>query len=592
MKGFLKYLIGTVVGCLVAILAGVLIASSILGGAVDGLTGSKKPTVVEPNTTLVISFDQPLADRETEPGLGSISPANFAGNGGKPMGLNLLLRNIAKAKADDNIRGILLRPDRYTGGAAFTEEIRAALADFRQSGKFVHSYADIYTHNSYYLATAGDKIYIAPEGVMQWSGLAGRSVFFRRTLQKLGVEPQVVRHGKFKSAVEPYLLDKMSPENREQTATYINGIWGNMVAAAAQARGIDAADLQRFADNLEVFLPQEAADRRMVDAVWYYDQVAAEIKTLTDTAAEGDFRAVDYASYQTVPDPADSELIVGQPKIAVVYASGEIGSGKGSATEIGVENVSKALAEARDDDEVKAIVLRVNSPGGSAITSELILREAKLAQAKKPLVVSMGEYAASGGYYISCAADTIVANPSTLTGSIGVFGLSYNIEKLLDKHLGVSVDVVGSAAHADVGTMARPMDDMERARMQRMVESVYGTFVGHVGQARGMAFDQVDAIGQGRVWSGLDAKRINLVDVHGGLTDAVRIAAQMAGADGYRVTELPKAKSTVEQVMEAFGMKAKARPDLGVLEPYAAHVERALRNTGVQARMEYDIMIE
>ncbi|HPW67238.1 MAG TPA: signal peptide peptidase SppA [Salinivirgaceae bacterium] len=592
MKSFFKYFFASLLAMVVALFLSIFI----FVGAIASFMTFDKPKVatVKPNSTIVFELNRTIVDRTSDNPFENLSFGGLSSlSDNSTVGLNKILENLKKAKDDENIKGILLRPDLLSSGMATAEEIRNALIEFKKSGKFLISYADIYTQKAYYLASVSDKIYLNPEGVLQFSGLTGNVMFYKRTLEKLGVEPQVIRHGRFKSAVEPFIQDKISPENRLQIETYLGSIWTHMLTGIGQVRSIEVSVLQDYANQFAIINPEDAVNNKMIDGVRYYDEVCDEIKTLTGTDSTGDFNSISLYKYTNAPGKKSDKLITDQSKIAVIYAQGEIGTDKGNNAEIGVENISNALAEARKDKSVKAVVLRINSPGGSALTSEIILREAKLTQKEKPLIVSMGNVAASGGYYIACAADTIVANPNTITGSIGVFGIMFNAEKLLNTKLGITVNTIKTAQYADMGSPMRKMTQAEEQIIRQQVVKIYKTFVGHVSEARKMSFDEVDKIGEGRVWTGIDAKNVGLVDVFGGLSDAVRIAAEKAQIEDYRVIELPKLKDPFKFLLEELETEAVTRisGDKIIAAKYLEHITSALKMNGIQARMEYDLDI-
>ncbi len=592
MKNFFKYFFASLIAMIVAFVIAIFI---LIGSIASLFTFDKQKTVVvKPNTTLVFELNRPIVDRASANPFENLSFEGISSlSDNSSVGLNKILENLKKAKSDENIKGILLRPDLLSTGVATIEEIRNGLIDFKESGKFIISYADYYSQSAYYLASVSDKIYVNPEGAIQFNGLTGTIMLYKHTLEKLGVEPQVIRHGRFKSAVEPYILDNISPENRLQIETYLNSIWNHILAGIGKARSIETTTLKQYADQMSIRNTKNAVDKKMIDGVRYYDEVCAEIKSLTDTTQTGDFNGINLYKYTNAPDKKSDKLITEQPKIAVIYAQGSIGTAKGNNNEIGVENISKAFIEARNDKNIKAVVLRINSPGGSALTSEIILREAKLTQKAKPLIVSMGNVAASGGYYIACAADTIVANPNTITGSIGVFGLMFNAQKLFNNKLGITLNTIKTAEYADIGSQFRKMTPAEEEIIRQQIVEVYKTFVGHVSEARNMSFDEVDKIGEGRVWTGIDAKEIGLVDVFGGLTEAIKIAAEKAHVDDYRIVELPKLKDTFTAIFEELENEVVARifSDKIMAVKYFEHITSALKVKGVQARMEYDLDI-
>lgn len=561
-------------------------------GIVGAIVSSadKKEVKIEPNSILYVDLKQEIVDRGSEDPFKGFDFASFQPN--SPIGLNQILKAIANAKEDSNIKGILLELDAVNAGAATTEEIRNALIDFKSSGKFIYAYSDTYSQKAYYLASVADSVFLNPEGMIEWLGLRSEIMFFKKTLEKLGVEPQILRHGKFKSAVEPFMLDKMSPENREQTLTYVSSIWNQWVKGISETRGISADKLNSLANNMEIFNAKKAMENKLVDGLIYKDELIATLKTKLGIEEKKDISSIELKKYFKAPEVAKRKF--SKDKIAVIYASGEIGMGEGGDDNIGSEGLSRTIRKARRDSSIKAIVFRINSPGGSALASEVIWREVDLAAKVKPVIVSMGDVAASGGYYIAAPATTIMANPTTITGSIGVFGLFFNLQKALDNKLGITVDVVKTNDHADFFSVFRPMTAEEKAVGQMFIEQTYQTFIGHVSAGRGIPVEQVDAIGQGRVWSGVNAKDIKLVDEFGGLTDAIKLAAEKAGLENYRLVELPKQKKLFEQLMEDMSAEAKAwmlKDELGLSFKAYNRIKSMLNNQGVQARMPYDIEV-
>ncbi|MDY0279861.1 MAG: signal peptide peptidase SppA [Salinivirgaceae bacterium] len=592
MKSFFKYFFASLLAMVLAFLVVILIISGAIAGI---MSGSDKTVTIKENSTLVMEMNRRIVDRASNNPFQNFDVASLTGmEGNSTMGLNTILTNLKKAKEDPNIKGIFIKPERLSAGWATIEEVRNALIDFKESGKFIISYANFYTQPAYYLASVADKIYLNPEGSYTLSGLSAQLMFFKNTLEKLGIEPQIIRHGRFKAAVEPFMLTEMSKENRLQTETYIGSIWNHMLAGISKERGIDVVTLQKYTDNLDIRQVSDAVKANLIDGAKYYDEVANELKMRTDSTSKEEFIAFNFNKYENTPKLKTDKLITDLSKIAVIYAQGEIGMEKGTNEKIGLENIAKALSEARKDEKIKAIVLRINSPGGSALTSEVILREAMLAHQEKPLIVSMGDVAASGGYYIACAADTIVASPNTITGSIGVFGLMFNAQKLMNNKLGITTSTVKTGKLADMGTQTRKLTPLEYDIIQQDVIRVYKTFVNHVSRARNMSFDEVDEIGEGRVWTGSDAKEIGLVDVWGGLNTAIAIAAEKANLDDYRIVELPKQKDPFAQLLASMeeGVYARIFDFNSEISRYSGHVFNALNMKGIQTRMEYDLDIK
>ncbi len=588
MKQFFKYVLATIVGVVISSIVGLLFFIGVIGAIVS--SSDNKEVKVDDNSILFIDLKQEIVDRASDNPFKGIDFATFQPN--SPIGLNQIIKALANAKEDPKIKGILLELDAVNAGAATAEEIRNALIDFKSSGKFIVSYSNSYSQKAYYLASIADSIFLNPEGMIEWLGLRSEIMFFKKALEKLGVEPQILRHGKFKSAVEPFMLDKMSPENREQTQTYLLSIWNHWVAGISNSRGIPVADLNRMANQLEAYNAQKANELGLIDSTIYKDELIAILKQKLNVPEKEDLKSIELKKYINAPEVAKRKF--SKDKIAVIYASGEIGMGEGGDDQIGSEGLSRTIRKARRDSTIKAIVFRINSPGGSALASEVIWREVDLATKVKPVIVSMGDVAASGGYYIAAPATTILANPTTITGSIGVFGLFFNVQNALDKKLGVNVEVVKTNDHADFFTPFRPMTNEEKAIGLRFIEDTYQTFIGHVSEGRGISVDQVDSIGQGRVWSGVNAKEIKLVDDFGGLTDAIKLAAEKAGLENYRLVEMPKQKKFFEELMQSMSSEAKAwilRDEFGTSFRYYNRLKNMINNQGIQARIPYDIEI-
>ncbi len=592
MKSFFKTLLACILGC---IIASFIIFFITLGGIGALVSSSDKPVEVKPHSVLYIDLSGRLADRSYE--RNPYASSNFSDLMDlnlKVLGLNDVLKAIEYAKTDANIDGIFIEQSGFGGGMATLEEVRNALIDFKQSGKFILSHSDMYTQKSYYMASVADRIYLTPEGGLMWSGLGGEIEFYAKAFEKFGINMQVIRHGKFKSAVEPFMLDKMSPENREQNLTYMNSMWSHMLQGISKERNISVEDLNKYADNMEFSLmgfggSQAIADKGMVDALIYRDQVLDTLKMLTQLEPKDDIKSVDIKKYIRAIKPDPSKLRE-KNKIAVVYATGQINTGDGSEESIGSDKLSRTIRQARRDSSIKAIVLRINSPGGSALASEVIWREVALAKEVKPVVVSMGNVAASGGYYIAAPASAIVANPTTITGSIGVFAAIPNVNKTYGK-LGITFDHVGTNKHStSPSVVGEPLTAEERAVIQNGVEQCYSTFISHVAEGRGITTEQVDEIGQGRVWSGVNAKEIKLVDRFGGLKDAIALAAELAELESYKITELPKAKSMMEQMMSTLG-QAKVSVELGEFSTIYNRIKSMVAEPGLQALLPYEIEI-
>jgi len=552
----------------------------------------EKPIKVKSNSVLHIKLTGEIIERSSN------NPfENLPFNGdfkNRPMGLNEILANIEKAKGDENITGIYLDIASIPAGIATLEEIRNALIDFKESKKFIISYSEEYGQGAYYLATVADKIYLNPEGMVDFKGLSRQIMFYKNLLEKLEVDVQIFRHGKFKSAIEPFDLEKMSPANREQTLTYLRSIWNHIVKGISAERNISADELNRYADEMLIQKADDAFKYKLVDQLVYKDELLEILKEKTGAEKTDKINYVELSKYSRAPE-INSEPQT-KNKIAVIYAVGDIVGGEGDENTIGSERISKAVRDARLDSNVKAIVLRVNSPGGSSLASDVIWREMVLAKKEKPVVVSMGDVAASGGYYISCAADAIVAHPNTITGSIGVFGVFPNMEKLFENKLGISVDTVNTNKHSDFGNTFRPVGKDESAVIQKWIEEVYQDFIRKVSDGRKMTKDEIDSIGQGRVWSGVDGKKIGLVDEFGGIKDAIALAAKKAEVKEYKILELPKQKNPFEEFVknltdEDAMIERKLKEEFGSAYLNIKNLKTLLKHQGIQARLPYDIVI-
>ena len=590
MKEFFKMMFASMLGFF---LACVLVSIIFIGIIASAVSFSKKQVVTVPEkTVLQLTLDQPVNDRASENPLAYMRFGN--GNFNKPMGLTEILETLKKASEDQKVSGILLDLGEIPAGIATVEEIRNSLLDFKKSGKFIVSYSEDYSQKAYYLASVSDKIYLNPAGSMQFKGLSGQVMFFKGLLEKLDVEPQVIRHGKFKSAVEPFILDKMSEPSKEQTLTFVSAIWNHLLEGISQARKISTADLTAIADRHLIQKPEDAVANKLVDQLVYKDQLLDELKTRLGVSSVKDISLMKLSKYMDAPKAEKHETLA-KDRIAVVYAQGNIISGDGDEESIGSERISKAIRKARTDDKVKAIVFRVNSPGGSALASDVIWREVSLAKQVKPVVVSMGDLAASGGYYVSCAATKIYASPNTLTGSIGVFGIVPNMQKFFSNNLGITFDEVKTNPYADYIPVMRPMTEAEKNFLTADIENIYSTFLNHVSEGRNMQVTAVDSIGQGRVWSGADAKRIGLIDEFGGLQAAIEEAAKLAKLEKYRIIRLPEQKDAITQIMEAINgdpSSSTLMKQLGSAYPYLRYLQKMSRIEGIQALMPFDITIQ
>lgn len=591
MKQFFGAFFGSILGLIMAAVITVLIIVGVVKSTISSTfkTDKEETSYVKAHSVIKLELDGAMYEREKQnpfEALGDIAP--FGKDEG--LGLNTLLKKIAYAKTDKNIDGIYLDFKNLNAGFASVEELRNALEDFKKSGKFIYSYSENYSQKEYYLASVSSKIFINPQGNIEWKGLGMTMLFFKNAFDKLDIQMQVFRHGKFKSAVEPFLLDKMSQANRLQSETFLNSIWNTMVAGISKDRKVSVEELNRLANTLAIRFPEDALGT-LVDANIYEDEAIAQVKNKIGLKATDKLKFVDLDEYDAKTATTTSKT----SKIAVIYANGSISSGEGSDDEIGSDRIAKAIKDARLDDKIKAIVLRVNSPGGSALASDVIWREVVLAKKAKPTIVSMGDLAASGGYYISCAADRIFAQPNTITGSIGVFGIIPNLQKTLENKLGITVDTVNTNKHSDIGSGLRAVSEVEYNYIQTGVEKVYDTFTKRVAEGRKMLQSDVDSIGQGRVWSGADAIKINLVDELGGLSDAIAYAAKKASLKEYKLVELPKQKNPLDAIMGNKESEMETRiikRNLGSTYLYFKQVQNLVNLKGVQARLPFEMTIE
>lgn len=548
---------------------------------------TSEQVTVKPNTILHVMLDQPVQERGGSD-LSNVDIFNLSIE--SSTGLNDLVKGIKKAAGDPNIKLVYMDLSHIAIGLAQLEELREALLLFKESEKPIIAYGDNYSQGAYYLATVADKIYLNPYGSLALQGLRVEVTFFKRLLEKLQIDAQIIRHGKFKSAVEPFMLDEMSKENETQLLSFSNSIWHHWLDKIATARRTDVKKLQQLVDDytFSMISPATGAlENGLVDGLMYKDELLDELVRLTGLSDEKDLVLLNITKYAKTVVPN----LTAKDRIAVVYADGEITAGKG---EDGITDwqFANLLRDLRRNDKVKAVVFRVNSPGGSAQASEIIARELTLLNEIKPVVVSMSNYAASGGYWISTPSRAIVANPTTLTGSIGVFGIVPNLEKGLRNHLGVTVGVAKTAKGADFPSATRPLTAQERDKFQGMVDGLYTQFVAKVAQDREITEKDVDEIGQGRVWTGLQALENGLVDYLGGLDHAIHIAAELAELADYRITELPAQKDPFTQLLEMF--KNTSINAKGTLSQTYKQLEKQveqLLQTKVQARMPFDVEI-
>ncbi|MBQ6799782.1 MAG: signal peptide peptidase SppA [Bacteroidaceae bacterium] len=548
MKDFLKFTLATITGLM--LVGAILTFFSIV--VLVGLIASSEPTVqVKPNSVFVLNLNKPLSERAVEDPITMLMGEDYAS-----IGLNEVLTSIKKAKEEANITGIYLEASGYSDASpAEWEEIRRALMNFKESGKFIVAYGDNYSQGEYYLCSVADKVILNPQGSIEWTGISSQPIFYKRLLEKIGVTMNIFKVGTYKSAIEPFIATEMSEANREQTHAYLNSIWTRITEDIATSRSISTKDLNKYADEMIALSPTERfIEAGMADTLLYKDEVKEYLKKLTHTNSHQSLNTLSLKEMKAIEEVAIFPKNEG--RIAVYYAVGEImddiPGGTFSTEEciVGSQTI-KELSQLREDDQVKAVVLRVNSPGGSAFASEQIWNEVVKLKAKKPVIVSMGGMAASGGYYISCAADSIFAEATTLTGSIGIFGMMPNMEGLLSDKLGLDFDIVKTNRYADFASPTRPMTEGEKALLQKTIERGYDLFVTRCAEGREMSKEALCRVAEGRVWTGEMAKELGLVDQIGGIDEAVKAAAEKAGLKEYTRATYPKQADLFNSLMQS-----------------------------------------
>ena len=580
---------------LLAVITGSVVTALLWGAILSGVGAIMQPAVkgVPEKAILEIDFSENVVDAPSKNPMSSFDLMSMSAS--SELTLYNALRGIEAAADDERIKGIYLNVSNAGSvGAAALEELRQAIEEFKKSGKFVVAYSDGYTQWMYYLCSVADKIYIQPEGSFDWKGVSLSTMFYTGLLDKLGVKMEILRPTacRYKSAVEPFFLKKMSDANRQQMQEMATTTWSVLTEAVSKSRGISVEKLNELADNLAVVLPAEALEHKFVDGVLYADQVEEVFANDYGIAKPEYVSLGDYASSLT-PDTKKAAA----PKVAIVYAQGEIADGDSSEDGIFGYTLSKTIRRVAEDDDVKAVVLRVNSPGGSALASDIIWREVELMREKKPVIVSMGDMAASGGYYISAPADAIVANRLTLTGSIGVFGTVPYVGEALEKNLGVTIDAVASNPHATMGTILSPLSASERASIMRGVDRVYERFTSLVAEGRNLTIERVYELAEGRVWTGVEAQKNGLVDTCGGLTAALAIAVDKSGlGENYQIVEIQDELTGFMAVLKNLNVKMlqnfALRNELGSLYGEYKRVESIVGKKGIYALTPYFIRIE
>ncbi len=587
MKSFFKYVLATITGIVISFVVLFIVLMGIIGAIISSAS-SDQEVVVKSNSVLYLSFDYDITERSEANPLGSL---NLPGYSTKNIGLDDILARIKYAATDGNIKGIYLDASHVGVGFASLKEVRDELLAFKKTGKFVVAYNAGYDQKAYYVASIADKVYVNPQGTIDFKGLASSTMFYKDLLDKVGVEMQIVKVGTFKSAVEPYFLNKMSEPNRLQVTSYLGSIYTTFIDEIAASRKISSDSLRAIANNYLVRDADDAVKYKLADAKLYKDELLSDLRKRLKISEKDDISFVSLLDYnkKVKDDVSGSE-------VAVLYAAGEIVDGEGTGPgQIGGDKFSRELRKLREDDAVKAVVLRVNSPGGSALASDIIWREVVLTKKVKPVIVSMGDLAASGGYYISAAADSIFAEPTTITGSIGVFGVIPNFQNLMNNKIGVHYDGVKTGRFADLMTsFDRPLTAEERDIIQREVDKVYGTFTKVVADGRKLSIADVDSIGQGRVWTGAQGLNNKLVDRLGNLDTAIQAAAKKAKLSNYKVSQYPEKEDPFTSILNNSKEKVQvwlAKEQMGEYYRYFDVMKKATAQTGVQARLPYSVEI-
>jgi len=587
MKQFFKFMFASMLGF---VISGVILIF-VLVGAIAGLAskGKKQEVSVETNSILKLNLNYAIPERTSNNSFKNFNFQTFESK--NDAGLDDVLKNIKKAAADNNVKGIYLELGINMNSFATLEEIRNELIAFKKSKKFVIAYGELADQKSYYLCSVADKVYLNPAGELVLNGLSSNVMYLKNMFEKIGVNPELIRHGKFKSAGEPLIADKMSYANREQISSYLGSLYHTMVNGIATARKKQVSEVENIINQLLIQHPENAVKLGMADGLKYDDEIETELKKLI-----GNDENLNFVTLEKYSNTPNVNVSTSEDKIAIIYCDGEIVSGESGDDNMGSETIAKAIKKVRLDDHYKAIVLRINSPGGSAMASDVIWREVVLAKKAKPVIVSMGSVAASGGYYIAAPADVIVAEPNTITGSIGVFGLMINAKELLNNKLGINVETVKFGEYADLGSIDRPLTTAERAIIQRGVDRIYDDFITKVAEGRKLTKVQIESIAQGRVWAAIDAKKIGLVDEFGGLDKAIAIAKTKAKITDCRIINFPEMKDPIETLISDMSGQANMFLTKRSLttEQFKLYTdfEKILHYRGVQARMSFNVNVQ
>jgi len=579
MKTFFSSCLGTIVGIIVVFFLGL----ALLVGSVS----SESEIVVSDNSVLALRLDKPITELELEDPLADV----FPGSVDESIGLIHLKQTIREAKEDPNIKGIYLNAPFVMTGFASLQEIRESLIDFRSSGKWIVAYADFYTEGGYYLSSVADKVYMNPTGQVELNGLEAEVQFFKRLFDKLEIKPQVFRVGEFKSAVEPFFRENMSPENELQMSEMIHSIYGRVIEGISESRDLPQVRIKEIADRMLVREAGQAVEFGLVDSLWYDDQVKAEIKDRLSVSESSSIEFVKYSDYKRTITATSSS----KNEIAVIVADGEILPGKADNGIVGSTTIREAIRKARTSDRVKAIIIRVNSPGGAFNAADEMWREVYLASQEKPVIASMGDYAASGGYYLAMACDTIVAQPGTITGSIGVFSVLFDLSSFLGNKVGITSDQVKTGDVGDMITVTRALTEQEKTIWQRQTDEVYEIFTQKAAEGRDMTQDEIKSVASGRVWTGAQAREKGLVDILGSFDDAVDIAADAAGlGDDYKLRYYPQQRTFIERLMNDYEDNVRTsilRQEAGEYYDWFQQWNRVKNYQGSQARMPFEFTL-
>ena len=584
MLNFLKNIFSTVIGILLSFLIIILIIAGVASISSQKNTSTKK---LDEKHFLKIDLSKEVVERTSANPFSSLDPMNIEAN--QQLSLKTILDNIEKAKTDENIVGIYINSPIVNAGMSKAEEIRNKLLEFKETKKPIVAYNEVYAMKSYYLSSVADRLYINPMGIIDHKGMYTTLMFFKGLLEKLNIDLQIFRLGKFKSAIEPFTLEKMSDSNRKQLKLLLKSVNNNIIDSIASQRGISKIKIHKDANQLKLSSAEICLEENYVDGILYEDQVKDTLKMLL---GKDKLKFISINKYSNVKTKKKE---ISRNKIAIVYANGGINSGKGDENSIGSITTSKAIEKARKDEKVKAIVLRINSGGGSALASDVIWRETVLAKNEKPLVVSFGDVAASGGYYIACAADKIFASPTSITGSIGVFGMIPNMNEFYKSNFGITFDTVKTNNSADMG-IYRKLTSFEKQKIQQGIKDVYETFISRVSEGRDISTKQVDNIGQGRVWSGYDAKKIGLIDEFGGLEKAIESAAALAEIEDYRTISLPKQKDPFTEFLDGLNQTKLSdilSDELDLINKKdIITIKEMIKSDKIQTRLPYILSLE